>query len=386
MHHKKVFDIPITRPFLPPRAELNAELDKIYAAARLANGGQATARLQTALQRQLAVPQVSLFGSGHLALEAALRVFVAPCPGGQVITTPFTFASTVNAILRCGLQPVFCDIKRDDFTLDAEQLEHCINERTCAILPVYVYGHPCNIGAIHTIADQYSLPVIYDAAHAFGVTVNGQNLARAGRASVYSFHATKLFHTAEGGAVAVGGPAGTAVLRRNVDALRLQAEFGLRETGDILCPGGNGKMNELEAAMGLCVLPHLREIIACRRALTWRYREQLAAIPGLRMFYPDQLPGVEYNYAYFPVQIDPVTFGCSRDALWHTLQRQGIEARRYFWPAIPDAACYRAKYGGISIPVARHAAETVLCLPLFDSMTFDQLDRVCAAVRAARKS
>jgi len=377
---KEGYKIPAARPFLPPRSALDAELDKIYAAARLTNGGAETTRLQTALQQRLQVPLVSLFGSGHLALEAALRVFAARCPGGQVITTPFTFASTVNAIVRCGFQPVFCDIKQNDLTLDEAQLERCITPQTCAILPVHVYGHPCAVPAIAAAAQKYSLPVIYDAAHAFGVTVGGQSLARSGQAAVYSFHATKLFHTVEGGAVAVNGPSGTAALRRTAEALRQQAEFGLDANGDVVCPGGNGRMNELEAAMGLCVLPHLSAIIDRRRALTLRYRDRLQGVKGLRVFAVDETAGVEYNYAYFPVQVDPGAFGCSRDALWYALRRQGNEARRYFRPALADASCYRAQYGPAALPVARHAARTLLCLPLFDSMSFDQVDRVCGAV------
>lgn len=375
----------VTRPFLPPRAEFDAEVDRIYASGQLTNNGGELRRFAAALCRTLGAQQVSLFANGHLALEAALRVLTAESEsGGEVVTTPFTFASTAHAIVRCGLTPVFCDVRGSDLTLDPQKLEACITPRTRLILPVHVYGHPCD-AAIETIARRHGLPVLYDGAHAFGVTVNGQSLALRGQITMLSFHATKPFHTIEGGALVLNGDGtpGTSALQRQAARLEQEKDFGLAGEGSVLRPGGNAKMNELEAAMGLCSLPYLRQITARRQALTLRYRQNLAGRAGLRLFEPEAVPGVEYNYAYFPVLVDETAFGCSRDELWQTLRRQNIFARRYFWPAVPDYACYCRAYGSVSVPVARRAAGRVLCLPLYDGLTFAQVDRVCAAVHAA---
>lgn len=413
----------VTRPFLPPRAEFDAEVDRIFASARLTNNGGELRRFQAALCRVLGAQAVSLFANGHLALEAALRVLACPqkdaekaggpqpqrplngagcptlqrvgngpgsvllssAPRGEVITTPFTFPSTVHAIVRCGLTPVFCDIRESDLTLDPQQLEQCITPATRAILPVHVYGHPCDTAAIGAVARRYGLPVLYDGAHAFGVAVNGQSLALQGQMTMLSFHATKPFHTIEGGALVLNGEGtpGTSRLMRQAAALEQEKDFGIAAEGAVPQAGGNAKMNEFEAAMGLCCLPYLPQITARRQALTMRYRQNLAGRAGLHFFVPEAAAGVEYNYAYFPVLIDPDSFGSSRDAVWQALREKGIFARRYFWPAVPDLECYRAGYGEAALPAARRAAGRALCLPLYDSLTFAQVDRVCAAVLAA---
>lgn len=376
----------VTRPFLPPRAEYDAELDRIFASARLTNGGDTLRRFQTALCRALGAHTVSLFANGHLALEAALRTLVPDETGGEIITTPFTFASTVHAIARCGLTPVFCDVKRTDLTLDETQLERHITAKTRLILPVHVYGHPCS-AQIDAIARRHGLPVLYDGAHAFGVTRHGESLALRGDMTMLSFHATKPFHTIEGGALVLNGSglSGTAGLQRLVQQLEQEKDFGLVGEDQVEAVGGNAKMNAFEAAMGLCCLPHLPRVTVRRRALTWRYREFLADCPGVTFFTPEAAPGVEYNYAYLPILVEQSRFGCSRDALWWQLRGQNIHARRYFWPAVPDMPCYRAAFAGVQIPIAREAADKVLCLPLYDGMEFDQVDRVCRAIWAARQ-
>lgn len=380
----------VTRPYLPPRAEYDAELDRIFAAAQLTNGGSTLRRFRVALAASLGLDspeQLVLFANGHLALEAALRVLLPEDDGGEVITTPFTFASTTHAIVRCGFTPVFCDIKLSDLTMDESKLEQCITDRTRLILPVHVYGHPCST-QIDAIARRRGIPLLYDAAHAFGVTRNGRSLALRGTMSMLSFHATKPFHTIEGGAVVIGGEtvSGTGRLLRQAKLLRQQTDFGIAGAPQPETIGGNGKMNAFEAAMGLCCLPHLPEVTVRRRALTWHYREQLAELPGLQFFTPDALHGVEYNYAYLPVLVDPVAFGCSRDTLWQFMQKNSVHARRYFWPAVPDYPCYHAAYGDADVPVARHAAARVLCLPLYDSLSFQQVDRVCSLLQQAHRS
>lgn len=390
----------VTRPFLPPRAEFDAEVDRIFASARLTNNGGELRRFQAALCRALGAQAVSLFANGHLALEAALQVLTRPEKGpgsppetgcrpirGEVITTPFTFPSTVHAIVRCGLTPVFCDIRESDLTLDPRQLERCITPRTRAILPVHVYGHPCDTAAIEAVARRYALPVLYDGAHAFGVSAGGKSLALQGQMTMLSFHATKPFHTVEGGALVLNGDGtpGTSRLLRQAAALEREKDFGIAAEGQVEQPGGNAKMNEFEAAMGLCCLPYLPQIIARRQALTVRYRQNLEGRPGLRFFVPEAAAGVEYNYAYFPVLLDPAAFGKSRDEVWQALRVRGIFARRYFWPAVPDLECYRGSYGNAAVPAARRAAAQVLCLPLYDSLTFAQVDRICAAILAAAK-
>lgn len=375
----------VTRPFLPPRAEYDAELDRIFAAGELTNGSSTLRRFAAALtaELELAAPQqVSLFANGHLALEAALRALAGDDAGGEVITTPFTFASTVHAIVRCGLTPVFCDVKPSDLTMDEARLPQYITARTRLILPVHVYGHSCS-PQIDRIAKQNGIPLLYDGAHAFGVTEHGKSVVLRGDMTMLSFHATKPFHTIEGGALVLQGQClpGTARLLQQARELDWEKNFGYAGEPVPQAVGGNGKMNAFEAAMGLCCLRHLPAITVRRRALTWRYREALCDLPGLRFFTPDAQPGLGYNYAYFPVCIDEVEFGSSRDRVWQLLRAQQVYARRYFWPAVPDYPCYRAAYPNVEIPVARRASAQVLCLPLYDGMSFDQVDRVCALLR-----
>ena len=291
---------------------------------------------------------------------------------GEVITTPFTFASTTHALVRKGLTPVFCDIRESDYTLDPELLEGLITERTCAILPVHVYGCLCDADAIQTIADRHGLKVIYDAAHAFGVSRGGVSAARLGLASMFSFHATKVYHTIEGGAVATE-------CAELYDRLALVRNFGITGPDDVVSVGGNAKMNEFQAAMGLCNLRHVDDEIAARRHVHDRYMDRLDGVRGLRL--PPTQPGVRSNYAYFPV----VFAGgrTVRDAVCEALDREGVYARKYFYPLVTDFECYRGRAGFDTsrVPVARRISDGVVTLPLYPELSDAQVDLICRVVR-----
>lgn len=336
----------------------------------LTNHGQKHQELETALRAYLDVPQLELFTNGHLALEALIAALgLEP---GQIITTAFTFASTTHAIVRSGFTPVFGDV-REDGTLDPDGIEPLITEKTRAILPVHVYGRLCDVDAIQRVADKYRLPVIYDAAHSFGVRKNGVSAARFGLASMFSFHATKVYNTIEGGAVATSD----AELARR---LRLERNYGITGPEDVVSVGGNAKMNEFQAAMGLCNLRHLKDQIAARRAVHERYLELLGGVKGIEL--PTQAPGVESNYAYFPV----VFAGrARRDAVCEALLREGVYARKYFYPLTADFECYRGRSGfaDARLPVARRLADGVATLPLYPDLSMEDVSRICRVIETA---
>jgi dTDP-4-amino-4,6-dideoxygalactose transaminase len=269
--------------------------------------------------RYLDTPNITLFTNGHLALECAIAAFNLT---GEVITTPFTFASTTHAIVRNGLEPVFCDINPDDYTIDTDKLEGLNYDKTSAIIPVHVYGNICNVNEIEKIAKKYNLKVIYDAAHAFGVTVDGVGVANFGDASMFSFHATKVFHTIEGGAVTYKDRS----LSKKLDDLK---NFGITGPESVEYVGGNAKMNEFQAAMGICNLRHVDDEIAKRKIVVERYIERLSSVKGIKLCKPQT--GVKSNYAYFPVVFDG--YKMSRDEVFEKLKAENIYARKYFYPA-----------------------------------------------------
>ncbi len=358
-------EIFVTRPSMPPFEEYAAMLRPLWTSRWLTNMGAYHARLERQLAAYLQVPGLSLFSNGHLALEGALQ---AAGLSGEVITTPFTFASTVHAIVRQGLTPVLCDVKSEDGTLDETKLESLITEKTTAIVPVHVYGHCCNVEAIGQIAGKYGLKVIYDAAHAFGVTLNGRGIGTFGDMSMFSFHATKVFNTVEGGAVAFKDPA-------LWDKLYAIKDFGIRDEETVAEVGGNAKMNEFQAAMGLCNLRYVDNNIARRKVLFERYRERLAGTPGIRFFTPraDAVP----NYAYMPVCIEPEAFGTDRDAVFAALRAKGIYPRKYFYPIASEYACYRERFAAVSLPQALQLSRQVLTLPLYSDLELRDVDRIC---------
>ena len=363
--------INVTRSSMPDFEEFCREIRPLWDSHWLTNNGEKLLDLQSRLEAYLDVSHVSLFTNGHLALEALLEALDLE---GEVITTPFTFASTTHALVRKGLTPVFCDIRESDYTLDPALLEGLITEKTCAILPVHVYGCLCDADAIQAVADRHGLKVIYDAAHAFGVSRGGVSAARLGLASMFSFHATKVYHTIEGGAVATE----SAELAQKLALVR---NFGITGPDDVVSVGGNAKMNEFQAAMGLCNLRHVDGEIAARRHVHERYMDRLDGVSGLRL--PPVQPGVKGNYAYFPV----VFAGgrAVRDSVCEALDREGVYARKYFYPLVTDFECYRGRDGFDTsrVPVARRVSDGVATLPLYPGLADAEVDLICRVVREA---
>lgn len=353
----------VTRSSLPPLEEYVEMLKPIWDSAWLTNMGAYHEEFKDKLKSLLNVQNLELFVNGHMALELALQAFEL---SGEVITTPFSFASTTHAIVRNGLTPVFCDINEADYTLDVDKLEALITEKTTAIVPVHVYGNLCDVERIQEIADRHHLTVIYDAAHAFGEMLNGVGVAEYGDASMFSFHATKVFHSIEGGAVAFRD-------KRLADRLYQLKNFGITGYESVEYVGSNGKMNEFQAAMGLCNLRHLDGEIAKRRALAERYRERLGDRKGIRLC--EEKPGVRHNYAYMPVVFDG--YKMDRDQVFARLKEYNIFARKYFYPCINSYACYREQFKAEETPVAQRIASQVLTLPLYAELTLNVVDEIC---------
>jgi len=364
----KPFDEPIymTRPVLPTLEAFNARLAEVWSARWLTNAGEQHERLGRAICDYLDVPEVSLFNNGTIALLAAVRALGMR---GEVITTPFTFPATPHAISWSGATPVFCDIDPVTMTLDPARVEALITPKVTGILAVHVYGIPCDVVALQSIADRHGLKLVYDAAHAFGTRINGVGIGNFGDASMFSFHATKLFHSAEGGALTCG----SAAVRETFDHLK---NFGILNQEEVGVVGINGKMNELQAALGLAVLDCVPDELRCREAIIGRYRERLAGMAGLTLM--PELPGVQSSCQYFVVRIDREAFGCSRDVVFDRLKAYNVLARKYFYPLCTDYACYRelpSSAPGL-LPVATEIVGQVLCLPLYRTLPFTAVDTI----------
>ena len=364
----KPFDEPIymTRPVLPTLEAFNARLAEVWSARWLTNAGEQHERLGRAICDYLDVPEVSLFNNGTIALLAAVRALGMR---GEVITTPFTFPATPHAISWSGATPVFCDIDPVTMTLDPARVEALITPKVTGILAVHVYGIPCDVVALQSIADRHGLRLVYDAAHAFGTRINGVGIGNFGDASMFSFHATKLFHSAEGGALTCG----SAAVRETFDHLK---NFGILNQEEVGVVGINGKMNELQAALGLAVLDCVPDELRCREAIIGRYRERLAGMAGLTLM--PELPGVQSSCQYFVVRIDREAFGCSRDVVFDRLKAYNVLARKYFYPLCTDYACYRelpSSAPGL-LPVATEIVGQVLCLPLYGTLPFTAVDAI----------
>ncbi len=357
--------IQVTKASMPEYKEYCEEIKELWESHWLTNSGIKHQQLEAKLEEYLDVPCVGLFSNGHLALELAIEALGL---SGEVITTPFTFASTTQAILRKGLTPVFCDIESAHYTLDADKIEALITEKTSAIIPVHVYGNVCDYKAIQKVADKYGLKVIYDAAHAFGEVTDGTNVATLGDASMFSFHATKVFNTIEGGCVTFKDE----TLARKCKALR---EFGMYGKEDAEMVGTNAKMTEFQAAMGICNLRHIDEYISARKACVETYRRRLSGVKGIRIC-PEQ-KNVRSNYAYFPVLFNKTEFGLSRDEIADRLAVENIFARKYFYPLTSDFSIVRSKFAVNETPVAKATADSVLTLPLYSDLDLNDVNRIC---------
>lgn len=364
----------VTKSSLPPFEEYMTEIQDIWQSHWLTNMGVKHLKLQSRLKMYLGVDNIELLTNGHMALELTLQALKLK---GEVITTPFTFASTTHAIVRNGLTPVFCDINEDDYTLDVNKLEALITDKTCAILPVHVYGNVCNVEAIEEIAKKYNLKVIYDAAHAFGVEYKDKGIGTFGDASCFSFHATKVFNTIEGGAVSFG----KEHTDFGLELYRLK-NFGIRNEEVVDSVGANAKMNEFCAAMGLCNLRHIEEEIAKRKKIVERYRSRLSDIPGI-VLCKDQ-NDVKSNYSYFPIRIQKGLFGADRDIVKEKMAEQGIFARKYFYPLTSAFDAYKGKFDVEKTPVALKASREILTLPLFADMDLKDVERICEYILKAR--
>lgn len=348
---------------MPKFEEYIEEIKDLWESHWLTNMGIKHKQLEAELSQYLNTPNITLFTNGHLALECVIEAFNL---SGEVITTPFTFVSTTHAIVRNGLEPVFCDINPDNYTIDTDKLESLVTDKTSAIIPVHVYGNICNVSEIERIAKKYNLKVIYDAAHTFGVTVDGVGVANFGDASMFSFHATKVFNTIEGGALTFKD----AELKRILNDLK---NFGITGPESVEHVGGNAKMNEFQAAMGICNLRHVDAEIEKRKGVVERYREKFNGIDGIKLTQPKN--GVKSNYAYFPVLFDG--YRLNRDEVYEALKNEDIIARKYFYPLTNNFECYRNRFNCEETPVAKYIAERVLTLPLYADLALEDVDRIC---------
>ncbi len=358
----------VTRSSMPTLSEYMEEISSVFESRFLTNMGPKHDLLQKGLTEYLKVENISLFSNGHMALELCLQAFDLK---GEVITTPFTFASTTHAIVRCGLTPVFCDIDPKTYTIDASKIEALITDKTCAIVPVHVYGNLCDTDEIERIAKKHSLKVIYDAAHAFGVEKDNMGAGSFGDASMFSFHATKVFNTIEGGAITYKDKS----LGEKLYRLR---NFGILDQETVSDVGANAKMNEFQAAMGVCNLRHIDGEIAKRKAVFERYISHLKDIPGIVLC--DAQKGVKLNYAYLPVVFDETKFGKNRNDVFAALANENIYARKYFYPLVQDYDCYKDSYDSSLTPVAKYVADRVLTLPMYADLSLEDVDRICSII------
>lgn len=357
--------INVTRASLPPFEEYVNEVRDIWDTHWLTNMGDKHNRLEEELSKYLKVSNISLFSNGHMALELLIQAFDL---SGEVITTPFTFVSTTHAIVRNGLTPVFCDIDPDKYTIDTSKIEDLITEKTTAIVPVHVYGNACDVRAIDEIAHRYNLKVIYDAAHTFGVEYMGRGIGDYGDASMFSFHATKVYNTIEGGAVAYKDEE----IGRRLYQLK---NFGIKNEEEVEAVGANAKLNEFSAAMGLCNLRHVDKEIQKRKRIADIYNERLNEIEGITHITYQE--GLKPNYAYYPIVINPNVFGKTRDMIFDALRDKGINTRKYFYPLTTDFDCYSDIYDSRSTPVARETAERILCLPIYGDLPLEVVSDIC---------
>ena len=362
--------ITVTSPLLPNLDEFNAMLKEIWASKWVTNNGQFHRQLEKALAEYLKVPYISLFTNGTLPLLTALQALRIT---GEVITTPYSFVATTHSIWWNGCRPVFVDIEEETCGIDPEKIEAAITPKTTAIMPVHCYGKPCNIETIQVIADKYGLKVIYDAAHAFGVEVDGKSVLNAGDMATLSFHATKVYNTLEGGALVMHDEN----TKKRIDYLK---NFGFAGETEVVAPGINSKMDEVRAAYGLLNLKQVDEAIEKRHQVAIKYRSALRNVQGIRFF--DDMPGVRHNYSYFPIFINAEEYGQSRDELYLKMKADGVLGRRYFYPLISTFSTYRSlpSAGAENLPVATKVANEVICLPMHHQLSDEEVNQILSLI------
>ena len=363
--------ITVTSPLLPDLEEFNALLKEIWSSKWITNNGSFHKQLERELAAYLKVPFISLFTNGTLPLITALQAMRIT---GEVITTPYSFVATTHSLWWNGIKPVFVDIDPVTCNIDPNKIEAAITPRTTAIMPVHCYGQPCDTEAIQNIADKYGLKVIYDAAHAFGVEIDGKSLLTAGDMSTLSFHATKVYNTVEGGALITHDEK----TKKRIDYLK---NFGFADEVTVVAPGINSKMDEIRAAYGLLNLRQVDKAIEARKAAAEAYRKALKDVEGIS--YYDDIPGVRHNYSYFPIFVDAEKYGITRDELYFAMKEHNVLGRRYFYPLISEFSTYRGleSAGAQNLPVATKIADSVICLPMHHALSGEDIERVIDIIK-----
>ena len=361
----------VTQPSMPPIDDFFISLKEIWGNKLLTNNGPFHQELEKKLADYLGVGHLSLFSNGTLALITALQALKI---SGEVITTPFSFVATTHSLWWNNIKPVFVDIEPDTFNIDADKIEAAITPKTTAIMPVHVYGHPCDVYKIKKIADNYGLKIIYDAAHAFGVKINGESILNYGNLSILSFHATKVFNTIEGGAII----SPDLETKQRIDNLK---NFGFLDETTVIAPGINAKMNEIQSAYGLLQLAHVNENISKRKQIVLKYREFLSNIPGIS--FNSEIINVEHNYSYFPILVDKLKYGISRDDLYDKLKTNNIFGRRYFYPLISQFPTYSGLESSSpqNLKIATIIADQVICLPIYPELEIDAIKYIAKIVK-----
>lgn len=368
--------IMVTRSFLPPFEEYINEIKQIWESHWITNMGPLHEEFKTKLKTYLKIKEATLCTNGHLALEIAIKSLEFP-ENSEIITTPFTFASTTHAIVNCGLKPVFCDIELETYNIDVRKIEELITEKTVGIIPVHVFGNPCDVVEIERIAKKYNLKVIYDAAHAFGVEIENKGIGSYGDISMFSMHATKVFNSIEGGLLTYGDN----LLSKK---LRLLKNFGITGPETVETTGLNCKMNEFQAAMGLVNLNYIDEQINKRKEITKKYKENLKEILGLKFI--SEKENIKYNYAYLPVLIDENILKITRDELFEELQKYNIYTRKYFYPLTSDFECYKNDYEKIKLENAKYVSDRILTLPIYGDLKIEEVEYICNGIKEIIKN
>lgn len=371
----KKLDTPIfvTKSFLPPFEEYVNKIKEIWGSNILTNLGPIHEEFKENLNNFLKTDYTTLCTNGHLGLEMSIKALDLK---GEVITTPFTFASTTHALVNCGIKPVFCDIETATYNIDANKIESLINENTTAIVPVHVFGNPCDVEAIEKIAKKYNLKVLYDAAHCFGVEIDGKGIGNFGDISMISLHATKVFNSIEGGALTYKDP----VLK---ETLKLYKNFGITGPESVVAVGGNSKMNEFQAAMGVVNLRYMDKQIEDRKKIAYLYRDLLKDVKGIKVL--NDIEGVKHNYAYFPILVDEIEFGKTRNELYEELKKFNIFTRKYFYPLTSNFACYKDECKNLDLKNANYVADRILTLPIYGSLDLSIVEYIVDAIKVIKK-